>query len=99
MPNTHQLSVTAHIGLTLGCVLLFSIILTLVGSLAADEVRQKMASFASEGVVASGTITDKRIVRTTERDLGLLARPHFQDGRRVDTQSVGASREHDLRWI
>jgi hypothetical protein len=66
MTKSTQLSVTGQIGLTLGCVLLFSIILTAVGFLAADEVRQKMASFASEGVTVTGSITDKRIVRTTK---------------------------------
>jgi hypothetical protein len=60
-----QLSTTAQVGLVLGVALLFSIIFTFVGFLAADEIRQKMTAFASDGVTVTGTITDKRIVRTT----------------------------------
>jgi hypothetical protein len=61
-----QLSMTAQVGLVLGVALLFSIILTVVGFLATDEIRQKMTAFASDGVMVAGTITDKRIVRTTK---------------------------------
>src|SRR5262245_36304333 len=62
MLKTTQLSTTGQIGLVLGCTLLFSVIFTAVGFVAADEIRQKMAAFASDAVRVTGTIVDKRIV-------------------------------------
>jgi len=61
MSRTNQLSITAQIALVLGSVLFFSIIMTLVGFLAANQERQKIAAFVSEPVVVTGTITSKRI--------------------------------------
>jgi hypothetical protein len=61
MAKTTQLSMNVQIGLVLAIVLLFSIILSLAGFMAANEVRQKMAAFASDAVVVTGTITQKRI--------------------------------------
>jgi hypothetical protein len=61
MAKTAQLSMNAQIGLVLGILLFFSMIMTFAGFMAAKEVRQKMAAFASEGVVVTGTITKKRI--------------------------------------
>jgi hypothetical protein len=61
MSNSNQLSKNAQIGLVLGVLLVFSIIFTFVGHMAADETRQKMAAFAAEPVVVTGTIAQKRI--------------------------------------
>jgi hypothetical protein len=61
MAKATRLSMNAQIGLVLGIVLLFSIILSFAGFMAANEVRQKMAAFASDPVVVTGTITQKRI--------------------------------------
>jgi hypothetical protein len=70
MSKTNQLSITAQIALAFGSVLFFSIIVTLVGFLAANQERQKMAAFASEGV--AGTVASKRIdsVRPTLGESG-----------------------------
>ncbi len=61
MAKAAQLSMNAQIGLVLAIVLLFSIIASFVGFMAANEVRQKMAAFASDPVVVTGTVTQKRI--------------------------------------
>jgi hypothetical protein len=61
MSNSNQLSKNAQVGLVLGVLLVFSIILAFVGHMAADETQQKMAAFAAEPVVVTGTIAQKRI--------------------------------------
>ena len=61
MQNTIQLSLRAQIGLVLGVLLIFSLIATLVGYLASNQVTEKMAAFASESVVATGTVAGKHI--------------------------------------
>jgi Protein of unknown function (DUF3592) len=61
MSSSNALSKTAQVSLVLGVLLVFSVILTFVGHMAADETRQKMAAFAAEPVVVTGTITQKRI--------------------------------------
>src|SRR5438270_6342688 len=60
MPKS-QLSVKAQIGLCLGVLLFFSLILTIVGFAASSQTRQKMAAFASDGATVTGTITNKYI--------------------------------------
>ena len=68
MGQGNQLSVNAQIGLVLGVLCLFSVILTFVGYMAGDQVRQKIALFASEPVVTTGLISGKHydIVRPTQ---------------------------------
>jgi Protein of unknown function (DUF3592) len=61
MSSSNALSKNAQVGLALGVLLVFSAIFTFVGHVAADETRQKMAAFAAEPVVATGTIAQKRI--------------------------------------
>jgi hypothetical protein len=61
MAKTTQLSMSAQIGLGLAIVLVFSLIASFAGFMAANEVRQKMAAFASDPVVVTGTVTQKRI--------------------------------------
>jgi hypothetical protein len=61
MSNPNQLSKNAQVGLVLGVLLVFSGILTFVGHMAADETRQKMVAFATEPMVVTGTIAQKRI--------------------------------------
>jgi hypothetical protein len=61
MAKTAQLSMNAQIGLVLATLLLFSIIASFAGFMGANEVRQKMAAFAADPVVVTGTITQKRI--------------------------------------
>ena len=60
MPKS-QLSVKAQVGLCLGVLLFFSLILTIVGFAASSQTRQKMAAFAADGATVSGTITNKYI--------------------------------------
>jgi hypothetical protein len=60
MPKT-QLSITGQIALTLAIVLFLSIAFTLAGFMASRQERDKIAAFASDGAVATGTITAKRI--------------------------------------
>jgi hypothetical protein len=61
MSSSNALSKNSQVGLALGVLLVFSVIFTFVGHMAADETRQKMAAFAAEPVVAAGTIVQKRI--------------------------------------
>ena len=56
-----QLSVRAQIGLVLAAVFLFATILAVVGTIAADETRRKMAAFATDSAVVIGTVTAKRV--------------------------------------
>src|SRR5262249_5767383 len=67
MPKS-RLSVRAQIGLTLAAVLLFSIILSAVGFVAADETRRKLTAFATDSAVVIGTVTGKHVdsVRATK---------------------------------
>ena len=60
MPKT-QLSTRDQITLTLGCLLFFAIALTISGYMAGSETRAKLSALASEGVVVTGTVTDKHI--------------------------------------
>src|SRR5262245_49474407 len=60
MPKT-QLSARDQITLTLGCLLFFAIALTISGYMAGSETRAKLSAFASEGLVVTGTVTDKHI--------------------------------------
>jgi hypothetical protein len=60
MPKS-QLSMKAQVGLCLGVLLFFSLILTIVGFAASNQTRQKMAAFAADGATVTGTITNKYI--------------------------------------
>src|SRR5438874_6373474 len=60
MPKS-QLSVKAKVGLCLGVLLFFSLILTIVGFAASNQTRQKMAAFATDGATVTGTIANKYI--------------------------------------
>src|SRR5438270_13067592 len=60
MPKS-QLSVKAQVGLCLGVLLFFSLVLTVVGFAASSQTRQKMAAFAANGATVTGTITNKYI--------------------------------------
>jgi hypothetical protein len=67
MPKS-QLSRRAQIGLVLATIFLFATILTVVGFIAADETRRKMAAFATDSAAVIGTVTAKRVdsVRPTK---------------------------------
>jgi hypothetical protein len=56
-----QLSTKGQIGLTLGVLLLFSLIFAFVGGKAFDQEREQMAGLAADGAVVTGKITDKYI--------------------------------------
>ena len=60
MPKS-QLSRRAQIGLVLATIFLFATILTVVGFIAADETRRKMAAFATDSAVVIGTVTGKHV--------------------------------------
>ena len=61
MPPKSQLSVKAQIGLCLGVLLFFAMVLTIVGFAASNQTRQKIAAFATDGATVTGTITNKYI--------------------------------------
>ena len=61
MPPKSQLSMKAQVGLCLGVLLFFALILTIVGFAASNQTRQKMAAFAADGATVTGTITNKYI--------------------------------------
>jgi hypothetical protein len=62
------MSLNAQVGLTLGMLLFFSMVFTLVGYLASNQERDKIAGLAREPVVAPGMIVGKHvdIVRPTK---------------------------------
>ena len=60
MPKS-QLSLKAQVGLCLGVLLVFSVVLTITGFAASSQTRQKMAAFAADGATVTGTITNKYI--------------------------------------
>jgi hypothetical protein len=60
MPKT-QLSTVDQVLLTLGCLVFFATAISVTGYMAAAETRAKLAAFASEGVVVTGTVTGKNI--------------------------------------
>jgi len=61
MPPKSQLSMKAQVGLCLGVLFFFALILTVVGFAASNQTRQKMAAFAADGATVTGTITNKYI--------------------------------------
>jgi hypothetical protein len=56
-----QLSVRGQIALGLAVALIFSLIFVFVGTMASNQESDKMAAFASDGAVTTGTITKKYI--------------------------------------
>jgi hypothetical protein len=60
MPKS-QLSTKAQIGVVLGVLMFFSVAITIAGFAASAQTSDKMAAFASDGAVVTGTITKKYI--------------------------------------
>jgi hypothetical protein len=60
MPKS-QLSVREQIGLVLGVLLFFAVVLTIAGYAASGQTREKIADFAADGATVTGTITDRYI--------------------------------------
>jgi len=61
MPPKSQLSLKAQVGVCLGALLFFGIVLTIAGFAASNQTRQKMAAFTGDGATVTGTITNKYI--------------------------------------
>jgi hypothetical protein len=56
-----QLSTRQQIGLVLGSLIAFALILAYTGSMASDQASQQMAGLASDGAVVTGRVTNKYI--------------------------------------
>ncbi len=59
--SKHQLSTKQQIGLVLGVLLVFSLVLTFAGYMALGQSREKIADFAHDGATVTGLVTDKYI--------------------------------------
>jgi uncharacterized protein DUF3592 len=61
MQKTAQLSISQQVVLSLAVLLLILIGVTIAGYMAAGQDREKMAGFASDAAVATGTVTKKYV--------------------------------------